>query len=225
MQQPRYEPAINFDIRKPPFMPDNKTTQKIEIIAFDFDGTITTTDTLAIFFRYYAGNVGWFFKILKLLPVFIGYGIKIVPRDSVKAHLVKTFLTGEDAEEFQERADQFAKEIIPGLIRPAAQEALNAKKQSPHTLYIVSASLSAYLIPWARSQGIDNVIATNVHVLNGKLTGELDGPNCWGPGKISKIDGRLGKNAYKIVEAYGDTRGDREMLHAAEASFFKPFRV
>ena len=29
----------------------------------------------------------------------------------------------------------------------------------------------------------------------------------------------------KIMEAYGDSRGDQEMLHAAEASFFKPFRV
>jgi len=206
-------------------MQEDIQQDKISIIAFDFDGTISTTDSLSIFFRYYAGNVRWFFKILKLMPVFIGYVLKIVHRDTVKASLVKTFLAGANVDEFQSRADKFAAEIIPGLIRPAAQAALNEKKQGSKPVYIVSASLSAYLIPWAKSQGIENVIATDLLQMNGTLTGELDGPNCWGPGKIAKIDARLGKNAYILAEAYGDTRGDREMLHAAQESYFKPFRL
>ncbi|NNC37344.1 MAG: HAD-IB family hydrolase [Hyphomonadaceae bacterium] len=204
-------------------MLDDKNTKPIQMIAFDFDGTITTTDTLKIFFRYHAGNLKWTLVILKLLPVFIGYVLKMVPRDTVKAKLVQSFLTGVDAKEFQVKADQYAKDIIPGLIRPNALKALIEKNNGPDSVYIVSASLSAYILPWAKGHGITNVIATDLEIKNGRLTGRLDGANCWGPGKMVKIDARMGKGAYVLKEAYGDTRGDREMLHAAQESFFKPF--
>lgn len=204
-------------------MPEDKNAPPIQLIAFDFDGTITITDTLKIFFRYHAGNLRWTLVILKLLPVFFGYVLKMVPRDTVKAKLVESFLTGADAAEFQAKADQYAKDVIPGLIRPNALKALIAKNNGPDTVYIVSASLSAYITPWAKSHGIKNVIATDLEIENGRLTGRLDGANCWGPGKITKIDEKFGKVGYILKEAYGDTRGDREMLHAAQESFFKPF--
>lgn len=206
-------------------MPAKKTAEPIQMIAFDFDGTITTTDTLKIFFRYHAGNLRWTLTVLKLLPIFIGYLLKLVPRDTVKARLVKSFLTGADAAAFQAKADQFAKDVIPGLIRPNALKALIEKNNGPDTVYIVSASLSAYIVPWAKSHGINNVIATEVETASSKLTGNLDGVNCWGPGKIVKIDAEMGEQPYILKEAYGDTRGDREMLHAAEASYFKPFHL
>ena len=197
----------------------------IQMVAFDFDGTITTTDTLALFFRYYSGTPRWLWNIIKISPTLIGYVLKIVPRDTVKAKLVRTFFKGADANHLNERAAQFAREVIPGLIRPAALEAIKTRNIPPYTLYICSASISPYLEVWAKDNGIDRVIATKLEVVNGRLTGELDGPNCWGPGKITKIAAEMAGKPYKLVEAYGDTRGDREMLHAAEVSFFKPFRL
>lgn len=205
--------------------PKNQLIKPIQMIAFDFDGTITTTDTLALFFRYWAGTPRWIFNIVKLSPVLIGYVVGIVPRDRVKAHLVRAFFKGADADELNRRATQFAREIIPGLIRPAALKALSEKNQPPYTLYIVSASISNYLDIWAKDNGIEHVIATDLEVAHGKLTGELLGRNCWGPGKIAKIADKMAEIPYELTEAYGDTRGDREMLHAAKVSYFKPFHL
>ncbi len=203
-----------------------KTSQNpVQMIAFDFDGTITTTDTLALFFRYWAGTPRWVFNILKLSPVLIGYVIRIVPRDTVKAHLVRAFFKGADADELNRRAAQFAREVIPDLIRPAALKALAEKNNPPYTLYIVSASISNYLDIWAHDNGIKHVIATDLEIKDGKLTGELLGRNCWGPGKMAKISAKMAETPYEIIEAYGDTRGDREMLHAAQVSYFKPFHL
>ena len=111
------------------------------------------------------------------------------------------------------------------MIRPKALEELKIKNKAPYTLYIVSASINHYLDVWAQDNGIEHVIATNLSVVNGRLTGALSGPNCWGPGKMAKIAAEMAETPYIIAEAYGDTRGDREMLHAAEVSFFKPFRL
>ena len=58
-----------------------------------------------------------------------------------------------------------------------------------------------------------------------RITGELDGYNVWGQNKVRRIYDQFSPQSVEILEAYGDTRGDREMLHAAKASFFKPFRV
>ncbi len=208
-----------------PNTPKHQPEQPIQMIAFDFDGTITTTDTLALFFRYWAGTPRWTLNIMKLSPILIGYVAGIVPRDTVKAHLVRAFFKGADADELNRCATRFAREVIPELIRPAARKALSEKNKPPHTLYIVSASISNYLDIWAKDNGIEHVIATDLEVVNGKLTGELLGPNCWGPGKIAKIATEMAETPYELTEAYGDTRGDREMLHAAKVSYFKPFHL
>jgi len=197
----------------------------VQIIAFDFDGTITTKDTFALFLRYWAGTPLWAFNLLKLLPVFIGYSLKIIDRNRVKAQVCRTFFKGADEKKLNERAAKFATEIIPDLIRPGALERLNDRNKPPYTLYIVSASIDPYLKAWAKNHNIKNILATNLHVVNGHLTGEIDGVNCWGPGKITKITAEMAKTPYEIAESYGDSRGDREMLHAAQASFFKPFRL
>lgn len=42
---------------------------------------------------------------------------------------------------------------------------------------------------------------------------------------MAKIKAEMAQTPFELAEAYGDTRGDREMLHAAQESYFKPFRL
>ncbi len=197
----------------------------VRIIAFDFDGTITTRDTFALFLRYWAGTPRWLFNLVKLSPVFLAYVLKLIDRNRVKAHVVRTFFRGAEQEALRQRAEQFADEVIPDLIRPKALETLKARLQSDDTVFIVSASIDDYLVPWAKKHGIRHILATNLEKKNGCLTGDISGVNCWGSGKIDKITSKMADKPFTIKEAYGDSRGDREMLDAAEASFYRPFRL
>ena len=202
-----------------------------EIYVFDFDGTITTRDTFALFLRYYAGTPRWALNITRLLPTFAAYKLGRIDRHAVKHAVINRFFAGESAANIDTRAAQFAKEVIPNLIRPGAQqrleELLNSSKCGPESLYICSASIGPYLRAWASSCGVheQNVMSTELLVDNGRITEGLLGYNVWGPNKVRRILDQFLPHSVKIVEAYGDTRGDREMLHAAEASFFQPFRV
>ena len=85
-----------------------KPQKPVQIIAFDFDGTITTRDTFALFLRYWAGTPLWLLKLLKLSPVFLAYVLKIIDRNAVKAHVIRTFFKNADMTALQARADQFA---------------------------------------------------------------------------------------------------------------------
>ncbi len=204
----------------------NKSTAKpVQMIAFDFDGTITTKDTFALFLRYWAGTPLWLLKLFRLTPIFIAYALKLIDRNKVKEHVVRAFFKNADENMLNARAKQFANEIIPTLIRPEAIKTIQKKNAAPNKLYIVSASINHYLDIWAKNNGIDTVIATNLQTINGVLTGEILGPNCWGDGKIIKIAAEMAQTPYVLLEAYGDSRGDRELLHAAKESFYKPFRL
>ncbi len=202
-----------------------------EIFVFDFDGTITTRDTFALFLRYYAGSFLWLMNILRLLPTFAAYKFGKIDRHAVKKAVIRRFFAGKLASDVDSRAARFAQEVIPGLIRPAARKRIDALLADPNcgpeSLYICSASIGPYLRSWASSCGIHitNVMATELDVNDDRITGALKGYNVWGENKVRRILDQFLPHSVKIVEAYGDTRGDWEMLHAAEASFFKPFRV
>ena len=205
-----------------------------EIVVFDFDGTITTKDTFALFLRYYAGPAKWALNITALLPTFISYKLGIIDRHAVKQAVVRRFFKGHDEKTVEARAAQFAKDVIPALIRPAAQARLDAlntttefgQKFSPESLYICSASIGPYLRHWAKTQNIseNRVLATELESQGGTLTGALKGYNVWGANKVRRIYDAFSPQSVLILEAYGDSRGDKEMLHAAKASFHKPFR-
>ncbi len=210
---------------RPDLPPKQSEQGPIHIIAFDFDGTITTKDTFALFLRYWAGTPRWLWNLVKLSPVFSAYGLKLIDRNKVKEHVVRTFFKNADPNALKERAEQFAKEVIPGLIRPEALKTLKSKNRPPNTVYIVSASIDDYLIPWAKCHNISHILATNLEKHGSRLTGEISGVNCWGAGKMAKIASAMAETPYIIDEAYGDSRGDLEMLNAAKASFYRPFRL
>ncbi len=197
------------------------------LVVFDFDGTITTKDTFALFLRYYAGTFLWSIKIIMLLPTFASYKLRLIDRHTVKAAVIKTFFTGERTEALDIKAKKFAETVIPPLIRPAAQQCLDDKKKSLETLYICSASISPYLRHWAAAQGIlmKNVLAVELQSRSGVLTGAIEGYNVWGKNKVRRIHDEFRSDNVQVLEAYGDSEGDKELLNAAKASFYKPFRV
>ncbi len=205
--------------------PDISVEEPVQIYAFDFDGTITTKDTLALFLQYYQGKFVWGLKVISLLPHFALYGLKVIDRTEVKRRVMRRFFKGHALSEVQARADSFAADIIPPLVRPQAQARLDTLKAQNAALYIVSASIEHYLHPWAAAQGIKTVFATQLETREGRLTGELHGVNVWGEGKTARIRAEMGHTPFEIIEAYGDSEGDKPLLYAAKASFWRPFRL
>ena len=199
------------------------------IVVFDFDGTITTDDTFRIFLKYYKGLANYAFNIILLLPSFVAYGLRLIDRNVVKARVIKRFFKGESQSQIEERAQSFAKTVIPGLIRPAAKAALERaklrEKQGYESLYICSASIGPYLRAYFEPQGINKILATELVSESGVCRGEIDGYNIWGAGKVRRILAEFEPEDVIIKEAYGDSRGDKELLNAAEASFYRPFRL
>lgn len=191
------------------------------LVLFDFDGTITTRDTLFAIARF--SNPGLFYwNIIRLMPVFVLALLKFMPKRKAKDVFLKRFFSPFTASEFKTLCEQFATQKLPTLIRPLAMEKIEAYQQMGAQTVIVSASPEDWIKPWADRFHID-VIATKLAFRNDHFIG-IDGKNCNGNEKVKRITQKLDINVFDKVIAYGDSKGDLPMLALASESFFKPFR-
>lgn len=196
--------------------PDSK------LVLYDFDGTITTKDTLFEFCRFIAGDL-FIVKIVGLLPVLLAQRLSLMSAQKAKEIFLAFFLKGFQQSEFDYQCQLFADKILPGLIRPQALKSIQDYKGTQARIVIVSASPQNWILPWAGKVGAE-VIATRLHIENGKITGKIQGSNCNGQEKVVRIRELINLASYQEIVAFGDTKGDLPMLGLAHQKNFKPFR-
>ena len=195
-----------------------------QIIAFfDFDGTITTKDTLLEFIKFSKGRFRFYVGFAINSPWLIAFKLKLIPNQTAKERILSWFFQGSDLAGFQKKCDQFASDILPGLIRPKALEEIKLLRQKNATIVIVSASPENWIRPWTGSISV-KLIATRLATKEETLTGRILDRNCYGAEKVRRINKEYQLNDYTSIYAYGDSSGDRPMLQLAHSAFYKPFR-
>lgn len=194
----------------------------ITVAAFDFDGTITTHDSLLPFLRTVVGAKRFYLNLGKLIPIFIKYRLGIITNHQAKQALLHLFLHHQSYSQLLALGESFAKQYIPQIIRPESLPRLRWHQSQNHRCILVSAGLGIYLQPWAKSVGFHDLICTQVVVdKNGITNGNIDGANCFGPEKVKRLINLIGpKNQYTLY-AYGDSRGDRELLELADYKYYR----
>lgn len=186
------------------------------VVAFDLDGTLTRRDTLLPFLRRACGGAPTCLALLAQAPLLLRSLGGASPRDQAKEAVLGRLLRGRRVAVLEKAAEVFAAELVARGMRPEMIERVRAHGQAGHELVVVSASPEIYVRPLARELKIDNVLATRLEVDgSGRLTGQLEGSNCRGSEKVSRLRGWLGPDA-TLLWAYGNSQGDRELLAQAE---------
>lgn len=195
------------------------------VAAFDFDGTITSRDTLGAFIRFSFGNRRFLLGLLRCMSFLVAYKCRLYPNWKAKQRLFGCFFSGMALGEFDLLCRAFYRARGNDLIRPAARECVNGHLRQGHDVVIVSASMDNWVLPFAESLGIKHVAGTQVEVASdGRLTGRFATPNCYGAEKVRRLLCLFpDRESYRLV-AYGDSSGDRELLAYADEAYYKPFR-
>lgn len=196
------------------FTPSTMTARPIA--AFDFDGTISDRDSLKDFTRFTTGWAAQASAYLRTGPTAALWACGQRSRQQTKTAFLGFCLGGRSRSVLCSLAEQYAATRLPRLIRPDMLARIHAHRQRGHQLVLVSASPSLYLRPWAQAAGFDMVLATELAYTNDIFHGELATPNCWGPEKVRRLAHWLGTPEVKLTYAYGDSRGDQEMLAQAQ---------
>lgn len=194
-----------------------------KIAFFDFDGTITTKDTMFELIRHQKGNSRFYLGFMANIPVFAALKLKLVSNQAAKETMLRHFFRGVDLSDFQTACDRFAEYKLPALIRPAALAELQKLRQQGFEVVVVSASAENWIKKWADNAGVE-LLATNLEVVNEKLTGKLKGQNCNGVEKELRIRSAYDLSKFQEIYCYGDSSGDKQMLALGTKAFYKPFR-
>ena len=194
-----------------------------KIAFFDFDGTITTKDTLLEIIKFQKGKAWFYTGFVLNSPFLIAYKIGLISNQTAKELVLRFFFGKTPVDQFQSKCDEFAKAELAGLIRPKAMQEINQLKNKGFEIVIVSASASNWLREWTRANGL-SLIATELEVRSQKITGKIIGKNCYGEEKVMRIKKDYDLNNCQDIYCYGDTKGDLPMLNLATIKFYKPFR-
>jgi len=197
--------------------------QKPIVAAFDFDGTLTDRDSLPSFLCYTHGFVRTYFNFFCQLPLFAAYIASLRSRQQTKEAVLTQFFKEEQLQSLQEKGQEFAAKKLNHLVKPEGLERLQWHLEQGHRCILISANLDLYLEPWAKKHGFHKAICSIVDSSSGKVTGKLKGLNCWGPEKVRRLEELLGPKTNYTLYAYGDSRGDQELLELADHAFYRRF--
>ena len=203
-----------------------------KIVAFDFDGTLTTKDTLLAFIRYAKGSSGFWLGFLRYSPLLVLMKLGFYPNYKAKQKVFAHFFKGMTLEAFDALCQRFASDNRH-LLRPQALETLNKAISEGAEVVIVSASIDNWVQAFfegvrregVRREGVRSiqVIGTQIEVEEGVLTGRFLTKNCYGQEKVNRILARYPNREDYHLTAYGDSRGDKELLAFADEPHYKVF--
>ena len=194
-----------------------------KISFFDFDGTITTDDSLLKFIRFVVGDRRFLLGLVFLSPMLVLYKLKLIPNYKAKQYMLSWFFKGMSKDAFLKVANEYSLVHIDKILRPKAIEKINWHKNQGHKVVVVSASIECWLRPWCEKNGLE-LIATKLEIKDDIVTGKLLSKNCYGVEKANRIKEIYNLKDFEYIYSYGDSIGDKQMLELAHEKFYKPFR-
>ncbi|MBX6379669.1 MAG: HAD-IB family hydrolase [Thermoflavifilum aggregans] len=196
--------------------------EKQALAIFDFDHTLTTGDTLLAFIQFVKGRNKFIFGLLRLSPVLILYKLHLINNQKAKEKVLTHFFGGMNAREFAKYGMAFQENILPGMLRKEAMEALSFHQKRNNRVIVITASAGEWVAHWCDQQGIF-CIATQLEIREGKITGKIKGKNCYGKEKLRRLLETIDIKQFEEIHVYGDSRGDKELLSIATHPHYKSF--
>lgn len=196
-----------------------------KIYAFDFDGTLTTKDTLLEFIRFAKGSGLMYAGLLLFSPMLILMKLHLYPNWKAKQKIFSWFFKGMKINEFDLLCQTFAQQN-QHLLRPEGKEKVRKILEEDNiTVLVISASIDNWVRPFFDefSENI-RVIGTQIEIKTDRVTGRFTTKNCYGQEKVNRLKALYPqRETYELI-AFGDSRGDKELLAYADKGFYKPFR-
>ena len=191
------------------------------VAAFDFDGTLTRSDSVVPFLRLMSGGYPRLIAALGKRPLQLAAAAARRDRDRLKQLATGGVLRGVASTRIETVAREHGQAILERQLRDDTVARLEWHVDAGHVVAIVSASYEAYLRVVGDRLGVTGVIATRLEIgADGRCTGRLIDGNCRGAEKVHRLDAWLAERELARSEielwAYGDSAGDRELLAVAD---------
>ncbi len=191
------------------------------IVASDLEGTLTTGASwkgLEAYLKQEGHRLDYSLFYASQIPNYLGVKLKLVELQHFKnnwmADIVRRFFKGQPVEQFDQAADWVVDHEMWPKHRPDVIAELQEHAAQGHQVVITSGVFTPIVRAFAQRAGIDQVLATQLEVIDGRLTGRVDDKPNAGPQKAANLTAYL--NGQTLLAAYGDTLADVPMLEHSQ---------
>ena len=184
----------------------------MKVYAIDFDGTLTTRDTFLAFIRFACGTPRFLLGLLLYAPLLVLMKLRLYDNGKAKQRVFAHFFKGMAIDAFDTLCQDFA-HSHRHLLRLEVVRLLEQALSEGSEVLVVSASIDNWVQPFFPKV---KVLGTQIEVIDGCLTGRFLSPNCYGQEKVRRILALYPDRSEYHLIAFGDSRGDREMLAFAD---------
>lgn len=194
------------------------------VVAFDFDGTITSKDSFLEFIRFSKGSLLFLLGLFIYSPILLSYKLKLYPNWKAKQKLFSFYFKGISKDEFEKLGVSFAEKYKKRVLNPKAMAALNSYlKQDNTKVYIITASIYEWVKPFFDDTNIEIISTIPEYNRDNRLTGRFGSYNCYGKEKVRQLLIRKSNREDYTLIAYGDSKGDKELLDFADNAYYRVF--
>ena len=181
---------------------------------FDFDGTVIAGYSATVFIREQLrrGDIS-VRDLIQLSSAMSQFGMGRLGFSAMMAATTQ-FMRGIEQDRYREVGEKLFREQISRLIYPESRRLIEAHLARGHTVAIVSSATPYQVEPAARDLGIADVMCTHLEVEDGKFTGMVVHPTCFGPGKVDASEELAARVRGDLDDAffYSDSTDDRLLL-------------
>jgi HAD superfamily hydrolase (TIGR01490 family) len=183
---------------------------------FDLDGTLIP-GSANIPLSVAAFRRGWVHPRDLARDVWFGFSFLLKGASDDRAGAVRDRIlravAGHKVEDVVGLGDDFI-ESVTESVTDEARALLAMQASAGRDRYVVSATSQEIVSMFAERIGIEGALGTRSQVVDGRYTGELAGPFCYGAGKVEAIEALAHERGYDLSACYAfsDSMSDLPML-------------
>lgn len=183
---------------------------------FDFDGTIIATHSVRDMFieRFRSGEITGqeIFDIGAMVSSYLLHtnGFEQTFRSAVE------HVAGTPERSLVELGEKITREHLAAEVFPEMRAMIRAHQQQGHSVAIVSSATRYQIEPLAKRLGIDDILCTELEVVDGRMTGGIEGEVCYADAKLAAVRDYAKRRRIRLARSwfYSDGAEDAALLDA-----------
>jgi HAD superfamily hydrolase (TIGR01490 family) len=188
---------------------------------FDLDGTLLTVNSAGLWIRRERrlGRLGKR-QVAKAAAWFAMYKLGVLDIDAAMGEAAAT-VTGETERALEDATREWYADEVARHAAPGAFDVLRRHREAGDVLVLLTSSTHWAGACAARQFGLDAVLATRFEACEGRLTGRVQKPICYGPGKVALAEAFAAERGVDLAASafYTDSYTDLPMLARVGAPF------
>lgn len=189
------------------------------IALFDMDKTLVRKDTAGLYIRYeYEIGRASLWRVARVFGWRVRYTLGWLPAEQV-AQRVLGWYTGREVAELRRENQSWARTYVFPHIGEMARETVRKHRAAGDFVAMVTAQTRYAAEPVMAELGIEHLVASELEVRDGKISGQILWPLCYGQGKVERakeyLREHLGSDDLSQATVYTDSITDEPLLAAA----------